>query len=70
MRFSLLVAGAFAALAHAQTTTLVTSTTPTQGAADPAQTSEQAAMIQCINNCPAGDVNCTSHCIAVCAGRH
>ncbi|KAL1883825.1 hypothetical protein VTK73DRAFT_7613 [Phialemonium thermophilum] len=68
MRFtSVLVAGAFAVLARAQTpsTTSTSSATTTTVSVDPAQTSAQAAMIKCIDACPAGDVACTSKCIAV-----
>ena len=57
MRFTtLLVAAGFAFFANAQTTT---------SSANAAQNSQQAAMIKCIEACPAGDVVCTSKCITV-----
>ncbi|KAI0838981.1 hypothetical protein F5Y06DRAFT_36681 [Hypoxylon sp. FL0890] len=91
MRFSVVVAGLFAAVASAQSSTAtdtavssassaassggdsttVASTTHTGVASltsvsiDPAQTSAQAAIIQCINACAADDVDCQAKCIAV-----
>jgi hypothetical protein len=66
MRFfkTFLYAGALS-VAAAQATTGNNAPTPTAGAADPAQTSAQAAMIKCIEACTPGDVNCTAKCIAV-----
>lgn len=60
---AILFAGAFALLAHAETTTSVTPTTTDPATA--AQNSAQASMLACINACKAGDVSCTSKCIAV-----
>ncbi|OTA52837.1 hypothetical protein K449DRAFT_402358 [Hypoxylon sp. EC38] len=90
MRFSVVVAGFFAAVASAQSstetdtavssassaasgdsTTVAASTTNTDVASltsvsiDPAQTSAQAAIIQCINACDVNDVDCKAKCIAV-----
>jgi len=60
MRCSAMLFGVFAALAAAS------SSTPTStNAAAAAASSAQAAMMACIDACPAGDVGCTSKCIAV-----
>ncbi|KAK3695004.1 hypothetical protein B0T22DRAFT_89650 [Podospora appendiculata] len=58
MRFTtLLLSSLFAVLAAAE---------PTATASAPAvQNSEQAAILACLNACKAGDVACTSKCIAV-----
>ncbi|KAM7209093.1 hypothetical protein V8F20_000702 [Naviculisporaceae sp. PSN 640] len=57
MRFTtVLLTGALAAFASAQTTT---------ASADPAVTSQQAAIAKCLAACEDGDVSCTSKCIAV-----
>ena len=72
MRCSAMLLGVFAALAAASSSAPTTSTTPTTptstNAAAAAASSSQAAMIACIDACPAGDVGCTSKCIAV-SGR-
>ncbi|KAL2133048.1 hypothetical protein VTI74DRAFT_2987 [Chaetomium olivicolor] len=66
MRFtSILLAAGLALFANAQTSTGNNAPTTTQDAASAAQTSLQAEMIRCIEACPAGDVSCTSKCIAV-----
>ncbi|KAI1094796.1 hypothetical protein F5B19DRAFT_415349 [Rostrohypoxylon terebratum] len=98
MRFSVVVAGFFAAVANAQseTSSAVSSaessvaseissiTSAASGASstlaastsintasltsvsiDPAQSSAQAAIIDCLNACASGDVNCQAKCIAV-----
>ncbi|KAI1137037.1 hypothetical protein F5Y05DRAFT_95363 [Hypoxylon sp. FL0543] len=90
MRFSVVVAGLFAAVASAQsstqTDTAVSSASPaasgsdsttaassttdvvaslTSVSIDPAQTSAQAAILQCLGACAADDVDCQAKCIAV-----
>ena len=65
MRFtSIFLAGALALFANAQTTAGNAAPTTTD-AATAAQNSEQAEMLRCIEACRAGDVTCTSKCIAV-----
>jgi hypothetical protein len=62
MRFtSIIAAGAFALLANAQSTTVVTTPSTTVSQPDPTQ----AAMLACLNKCSAGDVDCRAKCIAV-----
>ncbi|KAK2028711.1 hypothetical protein LX32DRAFT_390181 [Colletotrichum zoysiae] len=62
MRFtSIIVTGALAILASAQSTTLATSTSTAASAAS----SEQAAIANCLKACPATDVGCQSKCISV-----
>ncbi|KAL2259182.1 hypothetical protein VTK26DRAFT_7236 [Humicola hyalothermophila] len=61
---SILLAGAFALFANAQNTAGNAAPTATD-AATAAQNSEQAEMIRCIEACRAGDVVCTSKCVAV-----
>ncbi|OLN88717.1 hypothetical protein CCHL11_01794 [Colletotrichum chlorophyti] len=57
MRFtSVFVAGAFALLANAQSTT---------STAASAASSEQAAIAKCLEGCPATDVGCQSKCVPV-----
>lgn len=53
---SILMAGAFALFANAQSTT---------DSATSAQSSEQAKITNCISTCTAGDVNCISKCLDV-----
>ncbi|KAK4136367.1 hypothetical protein BT67DRAFT_439365 [Trichocladium antarcticum] len=59
---SILFAGVFALVASAQTTV---NSTPTIDPATAAQASNQAESLRCIQACKAGDVDCTSKCIAV-----
>lgn len=59
---SILFAGVFALVASAQTTV---NSTPTMDPATAAQASNQAESLRCIEACKAGDVDCTSKCIAV-----
>ncbi|KAK1986399.1 hypothetical protein LZ30DRAFT_778319 [Colletotrichum cereale] len=62
MRFtSIIVSGALAILASAQSSTLATSTSTAVSAAS----SEQAAIASCLKSCPATDVGCQSKCISV-----
>jgi len=62
MRFtSIIVTGALAILASAQSTTLATTTSTATSAAS----SEQAAIANCLKACPATDVGCQSKCISV-----
>ncbi|GKT55091.1 hypothetical protein ColTof4_08046 [Colletotrichum tofieldiae] len=62
MRFtSIIVTGALAILASAQSSTLATSTSTAVSAAS----SEQAAIAECLKACPATDVGCQSKCISV-----
>ncbi|KAK2065904.1 hypothetical protein LY76DRAFT_136713 [Colletotrichum caudatum] len=62
MRFtSIIVTGALAILASAQSTTLATSTSTAASAAS----SEQAAIANCLKACSATDVGCQSKCISV-----
>ncbi|GKT42106.1 uncharacterized protein ColSpa_02287 [Colletotrichum spaethianum] len=62
MRFtSIIVTGALAILASAQSSTLATSTSTAVSAAS----SEQAAIAKCLEGCPATDVGCQSKCISV-----
>ncbi|GAB1310455.1 hypothetical protein MFIFM68171_00665 [Madurella fahalii] len=61
---SILLTGVFALVANAQSTTNPSPPTTTDPAAAE-QSSAQAAMIACIEACEAGDVDCTSRCIAV-----
>lgn len=59
MRFTaVLFAGAFAAFASAQSTTVSSSPSTTT---DPVA----ASIVACINKCDEGDVDCTAHCVAV-----
>ena len=64
MRFSILALGAFAAIAAAQTSTPTTAPAATVSV-DPAQTSLQAAIAECLKGCAAGDVNCQAKCVPV-----
>ncbi len=57
---SILLAGVFALVANAQTNTGVAAPTTTDAA-----TAAQASSLRCIEACKAGDVDCTSKCIAV-----
>lgn len=65
MRFTTILVGAFAVLAAAQSTSTTATTATTTAAGNAAASSAQSQMIQCINACQAGDVACTSKCIAV-----
>ncbi|KAI0172332.1 hypothetical protein GGR52DRAFT_464990 [Hypoxylon sp. FL1284] len=76
MRFSVIVAGFFAAAVSAQTTTDAPSTTSDSvssasggasatSSADVPENSAQAAMLACLNACDPADVNCQAKCIAV-----
>ncbi|KAK4168503.1 hypothetical protein QBC43DRAFT_308948 [Cladorrhinum sp. PSN259] len=60
---SILMAGAFALFANAQSTSVAPPTTTDTATAG--QTSQQAEITRCINACTPGDVSCTSKCIAV-----
>lgn len=62
MRFtSMIVAGAFAVLAAAQSADTTTAAPPTSVALTPVQSSQAA----CLKACKDGDVDCQSHCITV-----
>lgn len=62
---SILLAGVLAFVANAQDATTTDAAPTTTDPALAAQNSAQAAMIACIEACQAGDVDCTSKCIAV-----
>ena len=65
MRFSsIILAAGLALFASAETATGKAAATTTDAAAAAAN-SAQAAITDCLNKCPAGDVSCTSKCIAV-----
>ncbi|KAK3328978.1 hypothetical protein B0H66DRAFT_9588 [Apodospora peruviana] len=66
MRFtSIIVTGALALVASAQSTTTTTNPPTTTDSATAAANSAQAAILACLDACKPGDVDCTSKCIAV-----
>jgi cobalamin biosynthesis Mg chelatase CobN len=67
MRFtSIVLTGAFALLASAQSTTSATSAASTTiDAAQASASAAQAEILKCLDACKPGDVSCTSKCIAV-----
>ncbi|KAK4128757.1 hypothetical protein N657DRAFT_629801 [Parathielavia appendiculata] len=62
---SIILAAGFALFANAQSSTEGNAPSTTTDAASAAQSSLQAEMIKCLDACQAGDVSCTSKCIAV-----
>ncbi|KAK4465500.1 hypothetical protein QBC42DRAFT_13544 [Cladorrhinum samala] len=62
---SILMAGAFALFANAQSQSTTSAAPTSTDPATAAQTSQQAEINRCINACTPGDVSCTSKCIAV-----
>lgn len=66
MRFtSILVTGAFALFASAQTTESATTTAASTASTTASLTAAQSSAAACLNACDAGDVSCTAKCIAV-----
>ena len=65
MRFSVLALGALATLVTAQTSTPASAPSTTVNI-DPAQTSLQGAINECLKGCAVGDVACQAKCVTVC----
>ncbi|KXJ88235.1 hypothetical protein Micbo1qcDRAFT_166877 [Microdochium bolleyi] len=67
MRFtSFLIAGAVAAVAHAQSTSgTVQQTATSTGSSAPAQSSVVSLITQCLDKCDPADTKCRANCVAV-----